>query len=502
MSVLSRNPRCGTKIVTVGDALDKLRAFSAIYESGKAGSVNNCDLDDNQKAYWRNQVYDAVINCGGEPTEFDFFEKVYGGTKTKRLEATDLYIDYRCDKDYNIMAAGAVQGNTPGGAATFQLIRANHSADGKYSNASVGGQIYIYEDRRWVRVTAVTKTTNFAHTVTVQPLDGDYTVNIRAGKKMMFNPTRFVDGLSCSAPVSTWETPGYVKKVSPIDLRLSWEQPMDLSAGYQDILQFAIMFDDNGQQVDGWIPYSRMDCARNFKFAKNMYWMMGERVTNSAFIGTGLVLNNGKYSGFDGYLTTMRFGGGNVREYDPVVGINLEADFLPVIKRQDSLKKCKNFLIEHGLDFMEALVRNMGNIFKDSAGQINLNVFKQLGANMDIVQKLELQHYSFLGFNFEFNRMSALTDSRSIGNYDMPYLGMMMPLDMQKDSKGNSVPAIEFFEPYGTGEVGPYTEIGPIDHRYLTDMCNKWSGYIEEKVMATTHCPQNHYLFSGVVPCA
>lgn len=498
----SGSPRCNNRLVTVGDAMEQLKAFPVLYEAGKNGSVVNCPKEENYKAFWANQVYDAVINCSGTPTELDFFRKTFGAMgPTKQLDATDLYIDYNCDIDYNIYAADTAQGNVPGGPATFTLAKANHDQSGTYSNLAVNGMIYIYEDHQWVRITAVSKTTPYAHTATVVPLSGDYTVNIRKTKPMMFTPVRYVDGLSCAAPNETWMTRGYVKKVQPIMIRKDWEQPMELDRPYRDRLQFAIMFDHEGNEIDGWVPANRMKTAEEVKFAENLLAFMGQKISNPALIGSGLTLETDKYAGFDGYLPTMRSGGGTVYPYDTANGFSLDADFALIIKHQDAIKRSRNFLVLHSLLFMMAMDRGNSRMYKDAPGQNNLSVFRQMGMTEQEVAKLTMSSYTYLNFSLKFQEMSALTDKRSIGNYDMPYTAFMMPLDGVKDSKGNTRPAIEFFEPFGK-KLGGYEEIGPIDHRYLENMCDKWSGYIKRTLMMAIHCPQLHILLDGIVPCA
>lgn len=498
----SGSPRCNNRLVTVGDAMDQLKAFPLIYERGKNTEAEFCPREENYSAFWAKQVYDAVINCSGTPTELDFFRKTFGAMgPTKQLDASDLYIDYNCDIDYNIYAAAAANGVVPGGPATFTLLRANHDDSGNYSNMSVNGMLYIYEDHQWVRITAVDKTTPYAHTATVVPLSGDYTVNIRKAKPMMFTSVRYVDGYACSVPSETWMTRGYVKKVQPIILRKDWEQPIELSRPYRDLLQFAILFDHEGNEIDGWVPAVRMKTAEEMKYAENLVAFMGQKISNPALIGAGLSLETDKYAGFDGYLNTMRSGGGTVYSYDTANGFSLDADFSLIIKHQDSLKRSRNFMVLHSLQFMMALNRSNANIYKDAPGQINLDVFMQMGMSKDEVAKLTMQSYTYLNFKLMFQEMSALTDSRSIGHFDMPYTAFMMPMDGVRDSKGNSKPAIEFFEPFGA-QLGGYEEIGPIDHRYLADHCSKWSGYIQRTLMMAIHCPQLHILLDGIVPCA
>lgn len=502
MAVLSSNPRaCSNKFTSVGDAISQLPAFNAIFEASRTqSSINNCD--PNRAAEWCKAVYEDVLQCSGTPTELDFFEKAFAsGGKTKQIDATDLYIKYNCDVDYNIMAQAAAVGAAPGAATNFTVLRSLHSGDGNYSNVSVGGELYIYEDDQWVRVTAVNDTVPYAHVVTVVPKNGAYTVNIRKGKKMMFQPVQFVDGYSCPNPHTTWMTPGYINKISPMRLRKDWEQPMDLTKGYQDKLQFGILFDHEGKEVDGWLPYQQIKAREEFKFAKNLIFFLGQRVTNTALVGSGLTLENDKYAGFDGYLPTMKYGGGTVYNYSTTNGVSLEADFFPIIKRQDSLKRSKDFMILAGFDFLHGMNRNNAEVFKASAGQNNLSVFQQLGADMSVIKKLDITQYSYMGYNFNFKQMDALSDTRSIGNHNMPFLGMAMPLTGVRNSAGKAVSPIEFFQPHGT-ESGTYWESPIRDHRLLSDGCEKWSGSLTETLMMGIHCPQLHILFNGTLPCA
>jgi hypothetical protein len=503
MGLLSKTPRCNNKLVTVGDVLDKLTAFNALFESGESGSVTACSNTEAEKANWRKEIRENVINCSGRPTELDFFEKIFGSPKPQNIGASELFIKYNCDKDYNIYAATAVTGGAPGAATSFTLLKSMHGGNGKYSNVAENGSLYIYEDRQWVRVTDVDKTTDYAHVVTVVPYTGTYTVNIRGGKKMMFTPVRMVDGYHCAIPSSTWDAPGYISSVKPISYRKDWELPIDLLKAHQEIFQFALIFDKDGNQKDAFVPYEQEKAREEMKLFKNLFAFIGTKMTNTALVGSsGVVLKTGKYSGFDGYLPTMRYGGGTVYDYDPALGFSLDADFMPIILRQDALKRSKAFTIIHGLNFMAGAQRNNAEIFKAAAGQNNLSIYGQkVGMTEMEVVKLGISAYQWLGYSVGFKMMDALTDSRMLGNDDMPDTAMMIPMDGLRDSKGNSVPAIEFFNPQGASEDGSFWESGVIDHRRLENRCNKLSGWMTEDLMMAVHCPQLHVLLNPKRAC-
>lgn len=503
MGLINKTPRINTQIFTVRDVVDQLQAFNAAFEASDRGSVTNCNNTEAEKANYRKSIREHVVNCKGRPTELDFFEKVFGAPKPQTIGAAEHYIKYNTDKDYNIVAAAPSVGNAPGAATTFTLMKSIHSVGGKYSNVVVGGSIFIYEDREWVIITAVDKATDYAHVVTVVPFSPAYTVNIRSGKKMMFSPVRIKDAYSCAAPSSSWDSPGYFQSIKPISFRKDWELPLELEKAYRDIFQFAILFDKDGNERDAFVPYNREKAREEMKLFKNLMQFVGTKMTNPALVGSGgITLSSDKYSGFDGYLPTMRYGGGTVYEYDPANGFSLEADFMPIILRQDALKRCKEFTVLHGLPFMAGLQRANAEVLKQSAGQNNLAVYAQrLGTSEMELVKQGIKSYSFLNHTLYFKLMDALSDSRLIGNDDMPSTAMMIPMEGVYDSAGNAVPAIEYFIPQGKGANGSFFESDVVDHRNMPDHCEKLSGYMSEDLMMAIHCPNLHILLSPRRAC-
>jgi hypothetical protein len=498
MSILSKSPSCTNKIFTVGDALDQLEAFNAVFAAKTNGATAGCGLSDNDKANWRNAVRDGVINCAGRPTELNFFASIFP-YDPKRADATDLYIKYRCDIDYNVYSQDAATGSTPGGAATFTIMRGTYAGGGKYSNVSVGGSIYIYEDKQWVSVTAVSKTTDFAHTVTVVPFSQSYTVNIRSKKQMMFSPVDIVGAYSQNSFHETWEAPGYVNKISPLRVRKDWVLPLDLKRPYQDVMQFALTFDRAGKAVDNWELYQTTKAREELIYRENLSFFIGQKIDNPALLGT---VGDAKYPAYDGYIPTMYNGGGTVYDYDPTIGFDLEADYQPLILRQNAKKKSKNFMVVHGLNFIMAMNRRNSEMFKNSAsGALTLQTFKQMGLDEDQIAKLSVSSYSYLGYALHFKEMDALTDTRSIGNYNFPWLAMMFPMDGNIDSNGNPVPPIEFFQPFGNVENGAYYEVTR-QGLQLQDGKEEVSGTLIKESMMGIHCPQNHILLNPVFPSA
>lgn len=482
---------CTKKMVNMRDVVDNQPAFNAMFQINTAIS-NACDLDTQGQLRWEKFIVDGAINCGGDQTELDFFEKNFTGG-TKKVGATEVYVRYNCDKDFNIFASstGGVSAG-PGAAVTFTLLRGMHAGGGKWSNVAVNGSIYIYEDHQWLRVTAVDKTTDWAHRVTAIPFSKNYTANVRGGRKMMFTRVRLVDGYSCSVPSSSFDAPGYASKVVPFRPRADWEMELELDKPYQDKLRFALTYDLHGNVTDGWEPMMKIRARQEFQYNKNLQFFMGQPIDNPLLIGSGLAMRDSKYSGFNGYLSTMLYGGGFVQQTNPTEGYDMGSDFEALMIRQDSIKQSTEFFTIAGFPWLVAMNRKSGKYFKENA-QITFDTFSRSGMSQEDVKKLHITSYKYFDFSLHFKRFNAISDTRSIGNYNMPYMAFMMPGNGLKDENGDSVSAIEFYDVGGTARTGAYEEIQR-DHRYLDSGCEKLSGTITDTYMMAVHCPQKHIL--------
>jgi hypothetical protein len=422
-----------------------------------------------------------------------FLKKIFGG-KTEVIDAKKLYFRYNADYDMNVFAAENAKATAAGGDCTMLLHKSLHSADGAYSYPVTGYSMYIYEDKQWVKIWSQDKATNFAHSFVLRPYKAAYTINIRKNKKIMVMPVQLVAGLSGPADSSSWQTLGYTIHVRPFRIRKDWETPIDLMRGYEEILQWAVMFDDNGKEVDTWETFNKTTARRDMKWAKNLLFFLGQDIDNPTLLGNTSGKVTVDYSGFDGYIPTMFNGGGQLIDIDPGVGYDFEANFEPTMVRNDSLKQTTEFLVMDALPFRMALNRNANKKFKES-GNTNFETFKRMGANglnQEEVKKMGVQSYTYDTFSLHFKRVSALSDTRGIGNHDFPHMGMFIPGNGLRDSKGGEVPAIQFFVPQGKGATGMLEEIN-VDNR-KTERIDKLSGYLAETIMSVVHCPHQHML--------
>lgn len=469
----------------VRDVIDQIPAFNLLFELGPDGSVNNCDGSETG-AQWRKFVREGVIQNMGRPIEVNFFEQIAGGENTE-IDATQIFIKSNQDINLNIFAQTAPGVGAPGAAVTFTMARSLHAGNGKFSNVSEGGQLFIPEDGQWVYVSAVNDTTDYAHQVTVKPFKADYAVNIRQGTNMMFNPTRPVGASSCPSPSVQWMSNGYIRGVQAFRYRSDWEVKLELDKAYQEVLQFAIIFDKNGKKMDSFEWKAKDDMRWNMRLDRNMKFFVGQKITNQDLI-TNVV--DTKFPGFEGYEPTLKYGGGFLWQYAKSQGFSNNADLAPIMIRQDARKKSAEYLVMGGFPFMLSMENRFNADVQAFSGGCTFETFSRMGASMEDIKKMGVKSYQYANATLHYKTFDVLSDERTLGSADYPYKAYMMPTQGLFDSNGRSVPAIEFFHPKGY----TYQEFTR-DNRVING-CETIAGYAVDTCMATTHEPDNHILIT------
>lgn len=472
-------PKATNKLAIVADVLDQIPAFDLMFELGPNGSVNNCG-DSEVGAQWRTLVRENVIQNVGRPIEVDFMRNVAGGY-TQEIDATELYIKTNADIDLNIWAETGVTG-APGAAVTFVMARSLH-VKGKYTNVGLGGQIFIPEDGQFLNVTAVNTATDWAHTVTVKPYKADYAVNIRKGKKMLFNPTRIVGATSCPEASLQWMSNGYIRKITPLRSRGDYEVKMELDKAYQKVMQFAIIFDKQGKRIDSFELKAKIDMRWNMRFKENLDFFVGQKITNTDLL-TNVV--DAKFPGFEGYEPTLKYGGGFMWQYWKHQGFSLQGDLAPIMLRQDARKRSMEYNVLDGFPFRLMMENRASVDFSKYTGSCTFDTFKRMGADEADIKKLGVVSFNYHGCTLHFKGFDALSDQRALGNADYPYKAFMMPTMDLFDDTGRAVPPVEFFKPKGYD----YFET-EIDRRRI-DGCEYWKGYATNSQMIAIHGADNH----------
>lgn len=500
------------KIFSVGDAVSQLPNFSEVYRPLQdfiaEGGLEALGYSATDVARWNTNFRQGVINVGGRPSDVNFFLDMFGGTP-KQTDATDLSIEYNSALDFNIYAendatgtsgtvtgctfGSTVNGSYTGPYAQFTIATSTYANNGTLSNINVGDQIYIYNDSRWVVVMKKDTTTPYAHVITVYPMDPTYTIQIYGKQPMLPNHVQQVSGYSdgtTSPPHSEWETPGYIKTIQPFSLRTDWETPYDLLKSYQDILTFPIIFDMvTGAELDSFDVKGAMDGRERLQMAKNMLFWTGETMANTTVTAAYYTQ---KYNGFEGFLTSIFYGGGNVWEFDNTIGFDLDVDYTQIILENDALKKSTEYLLMCSKRFKMTMERRIQNAFKGNSGACTFETFSRNGSMMADIKRYGVDSYNWLGNTLHIKEVSAWSDSRWIGNGYFKNMGIMLPGYGLTDSNGQTVSPVEFWMPKGITQNGMYSEVFR-DHMKLSDKASKFSGTITEDIMMSVNGVENMY---------
>lgn len=500
------------KITSVGNAQSQLADFSGMYRQlwdfVEDGGLDQFGIAAEDIARWRANFREGVVNIGGRPSEIDFFRMMMGGTP-KETDGSDLYIEYNSAIDFNIYAengavgtsgtvtgayfGSVVNGSYTGAYAVFDIAVDTYADNGALSNINVGDQIYIYNDSQWVQVIKKDTTSAFAHHITVAPLDPNYVITIYAKQPMLPNHVQMVTGYSdinTSLPHSEWETLGYIKKIQPFSLRTDWETPRNLEKAYKDIIQFPIAFDmTTGAEMDSWDFKAMADGRERMIMSENMLFWSGQPLANTSLTNSSYT---NQYNGFEGFVTTMFYGGGNIQQYDNGYGWDIDVEGMQIIFSNDALKKSTEFLLLDSKRFQFNMERRSQDMFKNNSGACTFDTFERMGDGRADVKRLGVNSYMWGNNTFHMREVGAWSDSRWVGNGYFPNMAVILPGDGLTDSKGQRVAPVEYYIPQGRKVSGMWAEYWR-DEMQGANHADKFSGTITHDVMMSVNGVENMY---------
>ncbi len=496
------------QITSVGDALSEFPSFSRmyrdLYDKIENGDIPGATPED--LATWRINFRSGIVNIGGRPSEIDFFRMLMGGTP-QETEATQLAIRYNSAVDFNIYAendatgtfgtvTGATFGTTVNGSYTgpyvvFDMAVSTYADGGTKSNINVGDFIHIPNDAQMIQVIKVDKTTDFAHHVYAVPLDDSYTINIYGKQAMLPGHVQFSTGYSditTNPPHTEWETLGYTKIVNPYSLRTSWETARELEKAYKDVLQFPIIFDMvTGAEMDSFDFKAAADARERLIMAENMLFFEGQVYNNDAL---KVASATNKYNGFDGLVTSMFYGGGNIQTFTPTYGWDLDVNYNQIRYKNDALKLSTEMLMICALRFSDGLQRRSQDLFKNNSGTCTFDTFERMGEDRSYVKRLDVKSYAWGTSTIHIKIAGAFSDSRWIGTGYYPNMALILPGDGMTDSNGNRVPPVEFWMPKGRRVSGMWEETW-VDGMTQLQQAEKFVGTIKHDIMMSVNGVEN-----------
>lgn len=503
--VFSNKPKFCTQQMSITDVLSLTR-FNAMTQSaaenpGVNAFANACG-DPNLGTTFRKNVIHQLIRCGGKNIDLNFMMDIWGNSNPQMVDTKNFYNHYICDTNLNIYAAATANATAVGGPVTWQVLKSNHTSSGTTSFPVPGYSIWDKDNMIEYIVTNVDTSTSYAHKVTMVPTDGTVTASIKANTPYLVIPARRVGGYSCKAVTNSMSTIGYSQLVQFLRVRKDWEVQIDLLRGYLDKIQYAVIYDYQGNPMDSWDVYEAQDARQGVQMALNLAMWIGTPTTNAALIsGVGAVMDS-THPGFYGWLPSIKYGNGVVYDFRSSVGFDFESDGEPIFLWQDSQKRSSKFLAMHGLAFAFGNNNRTNKMVARAGTNLEWEGYKRIGAmspdtNETEVAKLGIRKYTYEGFDLDFKLCSFMSDVRYTGSDYYSNMCVMTPME-GPTIEGRQIQPIEIFQEGQGNWTGSYYE-SYVDNRTQTEACESIQGYSAQSLAMAVHCPDLMILLNPVI---
>lgn len=493
--IFSNKPKFCTQQLSFQGILN-LTKFNAMTQSslenpGVTAFANACG-DPNLATTFRKNIIHKLIRCGGKPIDLNFMEDLFPQQETL-VDTKNFYNHYICDTDMNIYAAATATAATPGGVVVWQLLKNNHTSSGTTSYPNSGFSVWDKDNQIEYIVDHVDTTTPYAHKVYMYPTDGTVTGTVKANTPYLVIPGRRVGGNSCKEVTSTASTIGYSQQLAFLRVRRDWEVEIDLLRGYLDKIQYAVIYDKDGNPQDSWEVFEAKEAREGVRMALNIPMFIGSPTTNAALItGGGAAVMDATHTGFYGLIPSIKYGNGVVYNFRSSVGFDLESDGEPIFLWQDSQKRTSKFLVLHGLGFKFALNNRSNKLVARAGNNLTWEGYRRIGALSTEtweteMAKLGIKGYDYEGFGLDFKKIGAFSDKRYVGSPYYSNIGIMLPQDGPTE-EGRQISPIEMFQEGQNGWTGGYFE-SYVDNRFQTEACETIQGYSAQSLSMAVHCP-------------
>ena len=298
-------------------------------------------------------------------------------------------------------------------------------------------------------------------------------------------------------------TIGYSQQVNFLRVRKDWEVSIDLLRGYNDKIQYAVIYDIEGNPMDAWDVYEAQSAREGVRMGLNIAAFIGTPTTNPALLsGVGATIDP-YYPGFYGLLPSIKYGNGVVYDYRSSEGFDFESDGEPIFLWQDSQKRTSKFLVTHGLGFSFGTNnRTTKMVARAQVGATIWEAYKRLGEltgddKETEVAKLGIRSYMYEGFELDMKKWGAMSDARYAGSEYFSNLAIMIPQEGPMEN-GRPINPMEFYQQGQNGWTGDYYE-SFVDNRKQTEMCETLQGYSAQSMAYATHCPDLFALLNPVL---
>jgi len=436
-----------------------------------------------------------ILNCGEGPGSFTNIMRLFSPKKVD-VNATEFWQRHMSVINWNVYSANTITGSVAGNV-TLYLSSSSHINNGKGSFINAGYSLLNQRNGQLYEVVGnPTKTTDYNHSAVIRSYANE-AVDLRKGDPLGVFAVKLIGNVACSiTPSITLRDYGFMSKTTPIRFETSW--CLNQGVEIQNEVFKLKMLDNDGNEYETWDPVVRHDKRREMEIARTVFFLFGTTVTNPNITVTG------DFKGWNGWLNTMKYGGGN---YVPIPMSGITKVHLDMIEEQAVKFGIKEFTWYLPWQQRNNLNSNLAPLFNNSAGSCTFETFERSGEMDDMngtaVLRKGVRSLNLTGITHHFMTADWAQETNGLGNGILKHAIMVMPSVGAKDIKGNEVPGIEDLNIVGPGsENYKYYESYDNLRKYAsTGFCEKSEGVIRDTMWVKINCATNHWWFQPMADC-
>lgn len=221
--------------------------------------------------------------------------------------------------------------------------------------------------------------------------------------------------------------------------------------------------------------------------AKTIKFLLGSKITNPNH-----PLYNDDFSGFDGYVNRIKYGGGR---YEPIAMTGITSAHVDMVESAARGFGITEFTWVMPHNQRVNFERNMQALFSNTAGSCNFETFQRSGMDKDAVRKLGITSFQQNGFTHHIKTAKWADYEEMLGNDFLKNAIFVMPTAGVKDAYGKPVDTFEFLKPIGTKGIDKTYFEQDDDLRTRTPFCEKIEGVMRQVLWMRINCINNHWMF-------
>lgn len=445
---------------------------------------------------WHKALSNYVLNCGEGPGSFSAIMKLFNFAEVE-VSATEYWQRHMSVVNFNITAANTVTGAVAGNV-TLIVAGSSHINNGKGSFLNAGYSLVNQRNLQMYEVVGTpNKAVDFGHTGVIRTYDNQ-AVELRAGDPLGVFQARIIGDVACSTvPSIMLRDYGYMTRTNPMRFEASW--CLNEGINIQNEVRKLEILDNDGNTHTEWDPLVRHNTRGEMERAKTMYWLFGTIINNPN------ITAQGNFTGFNGYLGTLKNGGGN---YFPIPYSGITKVQIDMVEQQAVKFGIREFTWLLPWTQRNNLNSNMAPLYANASGSCTFETFERSGSMDDMngtaVLKKGAKSLNFTGITHHFMTADWAQESNGLGVEGgvLSNAILVFPSAGAKDIKGNEVPTFENLKITGPGsEIYRYYETYDRQRQYSPNFCEKVMGVIRDTIWNKINCVNNHWWFQPSSGC-